>query len=226
MTVVWSRPSKRLSDLRLMRHWLPAEAGTSPPDAVALPRVYDRGPMSFSDADADAEATTSTTCEGSKALRCGIRSVSATLTSSSVNEYRADPICDHAGKRPLQFANVRLELARNHFQDNRFYRATGCVRLLCARWRCEFLDQAAGYPQSTPFKPRSQAFLRACSSPWAAVGRNDDLLILTMESVKSMEEFFLVGFLTSDKLNVIHEQDVNPAVAVREKPVYCECVWR
>ena len=68
----------------------------------------------------------------------------------------------------------------------------------------------------TPLEPAAQAFLERQDGLRRPIGAQDDLLAVLMDGVERMEELFLRPFLVGDELDVVDEQQVDPAVARTE----------
>ncbi len=67
-----------------------------------------------------------------------------------------------------------------------------------------------------PFEARTQPFFQGQHGFGRPVGGDDNLFILSVQGIERMEEFFLGRFLAGDKLDVVDQQYIDPAVFVPE----------
>ena len=76
-------------------------------------------------------------------------------------------------------------------------------------WQCNICDQ-------TPFEPGTETFFQNFHIFRRFIGRYDDLFFGTVKTVKCMEKFFLSGFFSYNKLNIIDEKNINISVFFTE----------
>ena len=74
--------------------------------------------------------------------------------------------------------------------------------------------------KQTPFKSCFQAFFQLLHIRRAAIRGQDNLLVILVEVIKGMEKFLLRGFLSGDKLDIIHQEKVCIAVFVAKFEVF------
>src|SRR5271155_498997 len=67
-----------------------------------------------------------------------------------------------------------------------------------------------------PFEARAQALFDGGNFLGRAIGRDDDLLLLIVERIESVEKFFLGAFASGDELDVVNHEDVHIAETVAE----------
>src|SRR5271168_2731003 len=65
-----------------------------------------------------------------------------------------------------------------------------------------------------PFEARAQALFDGGNFLGRAIGRDDDLLLLIVERIKSVEKFFLGAFAGGNELDVVNHEDVHIAETV------------
>ena len=63
-----------------------------------------------------------------------------------------------------------------------------------------------------PLKTGAQAFFQANNGFGRTITTDHNLLAHFVEAIEGVEELFLRRFLTRDKLNIVHEQDINRTV--------------
>ena len=66
--------------------------------------------------------------------------------------------------------------------------------------------------QQAPLKTRTQAVLQAMNGFGRAIARHHDLLIRAVQRIEGMEKFLLGRLFARDKLDIIHQQDINLAI--------------
>ena len=86
-----------------------------------------------------------------------------------------------------------------------------------------FKDRDAGFKvrrrnigDHPPLKTGNQAIFNGRNRLGRPVGADDDLFIVLMERVESVEKFFLCLFFTGDELNIVDKEDVDGSVGLFE----------
>ena len=131
-----------------------------------------------------------------------------------------------AGQSALQLADVRLHAAGDGLHDIVGEVGAGALGFGVQDREAGFdigrLD-VGGEPQ---LEARAQALFQGEHRFGRPVRGDDDLFILSVEGIEGVEELFLGGFFAGDKLDVINQQDVDPAVFVAESLRGVSCGWR
>ena len=116
-------------------------------------------------------------------------------------------------QRALELADVRDDLARDELDH------VGCDRDRALLGfgaedrdaRLEIRRRQVG--DQTPLEPRPKPFLEGQDRLRRPVAGEDDLLAVLMDRIERVEELLLGPLLVGDELDVIDEEEVDPAVA-------------
>ena len=122
----------------------------------------------------------------------------------------------HAVPSPLEFTHVGWDGPGDRLDHILGDVPAGFLSFTAQNGKAGFIIGRLHVHGQPPLEARAQAFLQGGHCLGRTVGGDHDLLVLPMQGVESMEEFFLGGVFASDELNIIDQEHVHLAIFFAE----------